>query len=105
METIGTILGIVVIVAVVYFLIAIIPVAFGKLIFRWSGRRIRHILIESMSTIIATAVGSLVLTGLVLLVGMVFNQQWAFSGGILLLYTFWIAIKAVRENIGNSRGM
>jgi hypothetical protein len=105
LEVIGTIIGIVVIVAVVYLLIVVIPVAIGKLFFRWSRRRVSYVFKQSMSTILASVVGSLVITGLILLVGIVFKQQWAFSGGLLLVYTFWIAIKAVKENISNSGGM
>ena len=105
MEILVTIIGAIVIIAVVFLLIVIIPVIVGKLLFRWSGRRVRYVLIESLSTIIASAVGALVLTGLILLVGMVFKQQWAFSGGLLLIYTFWVAIKAVRDQIRTSKGM
>jgi len=100
-----TIIGAIVIIAIVFLLIVIIPVIGGKLLFRWSGRRVRYVLAESLSTIIASAVGSLVLTGLILLIGMVFKQQWAFSGGLLLIYVFWIAIKTVRDNIRASKGM
>jgi len=100
-----TIIGAIVIIAIVFLLIVIIPVIGGKLLFRWSGRRVRYVLSESLSTIIASAVGSLVLTGLILLIGMVFKQQWAFSGGLLLIYVFWIAIKTVRDNIRASKGM
>jgi len=105
MEVVGTIIGSMVIIAVVFFLIVIIPVFFGKLLFRWSGSRVRHVFSQSMSTIVAAVVGSLLLTGLILLIGMVFKQEWAFSGGLLIVYTFWIAIKAVRENIRSSKGM
>ena len=65
----------------------------------------RYIFSESLSTIVAAVADSLLLTGLILSVGLVFKQQWAFSGGLLLVYTFWIAIKAVRENISRSRDM
>jgi len=47
----------------------------------------------------------MIVTGLILLVGLVFKQQWAFSGGLLIVYTFWIAIKAVRQNIRQSKNM
>lgn len=105
MEILGVIVGSIVIIAVVFLLIVIIPIIVGKLLFRWSGRSVRYVFHESISSITAAVVGSLVLTGLVLLVGMVFEQQWAFSGGLLVVYTFWIAIKAVWENIRNSKGM
>ena len=105
MEIVLTIIFSVIIIAIVFFLIVIIPVVVGKLLFRWSGRRMRYVISESMSSIVAAVVGSLLLTGLVLLVGMVFKQEWAFAGGMLIIYTFWIAIKAVKEKIRNSRGM
>jgi hypothetical protein len=105
LEIVGAIVGSILIVAIVFLLIVIIPIIVGKLFFRWSRRRVRYVFSESMSIIVASVVGSLILTGLILLVGIVFKQQWAFSGGLLLVYTFWIAIKAVRENIRNSRGM
>jgi len=105
MDIVITIVCVVLIIAAVFLLIVCIPIAFGKLFLRWSNRRVRYIFSESMSTIIGAAVGALILTGLVLLIGTVFKQQWAFSGGLLIVYTFWIAIKAVKENIQNSRRM
>jgi hypothetical protein len=105
MEIFVSIIGLTIIIAVVFLLIAIIPVLFGKLFFRWSKRRALYVLSESFSTIIATAIVSLVITGLVLLIGILFKQEWAFSGGLLILYVFWTAIKAVRENIRNSKWM
>ena len=105
MEIIIAIIGSIIIIAVVFLLIVIIPVFVGKLFFRWSNRRVLYVLSESLSTIIATAIGALLLTGLILLIGMLFKQEWAFSGGLLVVYTFWIAIKAVRENIRNSSNM
>ncbi|HHW93635.1 MAG TPA: hypothetical protein GX734_03985 [Clostridiaceae bacterium] len=105
MDIFLTIIGAVVIVAFVFFLIVVIPIIFGKLFLRWSGKRMRYVFSESLSTILAAVIGSLVLTGLILLIGLVFKKQWAFSGGLLLVYTFWIAIKVVRENIWRSRGL
>ena len=105
MNTILAIITAVFIIVAMFFLIVVIPIIFGKLLFRWSGKRIRYIFSQSLSTIVSAVIGSLILTGLILLVGMVFKQQWAFSGGLLLVYTFWIATKAVRENIRASKGM
>lgn len=105
MEVIYTVIFAVVIVAAVFFLIVVIPIIFGRLFFHWSAPRARFVFSQSLSTIVAAVIGSLVLTGLILLVGIVLKQQWAFSGGLLLVYTFWIAIKAVRENIRNSKRM
>ena len=99
------IFGAIALLVLAYLLIVLIPVVIGKLLFRWSGQRMRYIISQSMSTIVGSVVGSLVLTGFILLIGVVFNQQWAFSGGLLLVYTFWTAIKAVKENIKASKGM
>ena len=105
MNVIAAILFAVLIIVIVFALIVAIPIAIGKLLFRWSGNRIKYIFTQSMSTIVGTVVGTLILTGLTLLIGVVFKQKWAFSGGLLIVYTFWIAIKAVRENIQNSKRM
>ena len=86
-------------------LIVALPVLVGKLFFRWSKQRVQYIVSQSTSAIISSVVMSLVITGLILLVGLVFKQQWAFSGGLLIVYTFWIAIKSVRQAIQQSRGM
>jgi hypothetical protein len=99
------ILGFLVICVFIFLLIVGIPIIFGKLFFRWSGRRIHYIFFESIGTIVGALVGTLLLTGLILLIGLVFKQEWAFSGGLLIVYTFWIAIKTVRENIKISKGM
>jgi hypothetical protein len=93
------------VIIVAYLLIVIIPVGLGKLLFRWSGTRVLYILGTSLGAIIGSVVASLLLTGLILLIGLVFQQEWAFSGGLLIIYTFWVAIKSVRETIRESKGM
>lgn len=105
MDVMLTVVGIILIVAAIFFLIVVIPILFGKLFFRWSRKRIRYIFSESLSSIIAIVIGSLVLTGLILLVGVVLKREWAFSGGLFLIYTLWEAIKTVRENIQFSKDM
>ncbi len=105
MNVVAAILCAVLLIAAIFTLIVAIPIGVGKLLFRWSGNRTRYIFKQSMSTIVAALVGSLVLTGIVLLVGVVFKQKWAFSGGLLIVYTFWVAIKAVRDSIRSSKRM
>lgn len=105
MEIIYTIIGSFIIVSTIFFLIVIIPVFFGKVFLRWSKTRVNYIFSQSLSTIVASVIGSLVLTAFVLIVGVIFNQEWAFSGGILLVYTFWTAIKTVKQNILSSKRM
>ncbi len=105
MSTFAAVVFAVIVVILVYALIVALPVLAGKLLFRWSKQRVKYIVSQSASTIITSVVTSLVITGLILLVGMVFKQQWAFSGGLLIVYTFWIAIKAVRQNIRQSKNM
>ena len=105
MNTLIVILFAVLIMVLAYALIVLMPVLVGKLIFRWSKARVRYIVTEAAGTIVSSVVASLVLTGLILLVGLAFKQEWAFSGGLLILYTFWTAIKAVRDAIRQSKGM
>ncbi|MDI9497215.1 MAG: hypothetical protein QM270_01850 [Bacillota bacterium] len=105
MEVFYVIVAAVLVIAAAFFLIVVIPCVFGRVFLRWSAARTRYVFSQSLSSIVAAVVGSLALTGLILLVGMVFRQQWAFSGGLLLVYTFWTAIKTVRENIRVSRRM
>lgn len=105
MKTFVIILASLVILALAYALVVLIPVALGKLLFRWSGARCGYILKESFSSILSSLVISLILTGIILLIGLVFHQQWAFSGGLLFVYLFWVAIKTVRENIKNSKNL
>lgn len=105
MEVLGQIIIIILIVLGVFLLIAGIPIAFGKVFLRWSNRRVKYIFTNSMSSVLSSVVISLILTGLILLIGLIFKQQWAFSGGLLLLYLFWAAIKSIRGFIKSSKGM
>ena len=61
-----------------FVLIVSLPVLAGKLFFRWSARRVRTIVSQSTSAIVTSVVTSLIITGLILLVGLVFHQQWHF---------------------------
>jgi len=105
LEVVATIIFSIAIIMFAFSIIVVIPLIVGKLLFRWSGRRVRYVFSESMSTIVVAVVVSLLFTGFVLLVGIVFEQQWAFSGGLLVVYTFWIAIKSVWKNIRDSEGL
>lgn len=88
-----------------FVLIVAVPALAGKLLFRWSKARVKYVVSQSTSAIVTSVVTSLIVTGLVLLIGVVFKQQWAFSGGLLIVYTFWVAIKAVRQAIRESKRM
>lgn len=105
MNTVGAIFAALIILLLAYALVVLIPVGFGKLFLSWSGKRCRYILSQSFSSMIVSLVVTLVLTGLILFVGVVFKQQWAFSGGLLFVYIFWLSIKTVVNNIKLSRGM
>ena len=105
MSTVMVVLFAVLVVILAFVLIVAIPVLVGKLFFRWSGNRVKYIVSQSVSAIVTSLVASLIITGLILLVGLVFKQQWAFSGGLLIVYTFWIAIKAVIASIRGSGRM
>lgn len=105
MKTLGQIVIIILIVLSVFLLIVGVPIAFGKLFLGWSNRRIKYIFSNSVSSVMSSVVISLILTGLILLVGLVFKQQWAFSGGLLLVYLLWVSIKSIVGFIRNSRGM
>lgn len=105
MSTFAVVIFAILVVLLVYVLIVALPVLAGKLLFRWSKQRVKFIVSQSTGTIITSVVTSLIITGLILLVGLVFKQQWAFSGGLLIIYTFWIAIKAVRQNIRQSKNL
>lgn len=50
-------------------------------------------------------VGSLFITGFILLVGHVFKQDWAFSSGLLFVAFFWHLIKSIRKAIKESKYM
>lgn len=86
-------------------LIVLIPVLFGKLVLRWSKARCKYVLSNSFSSILTSLITSLIITGLILLIGLVFKQQWAFSGGLLIVYVFYLAIKSVVANIKSSKRM
>ena len=88
-----------------YALVVLLPVLVGKLFLRWSRVRCGYVLKESFSAILGSLVVSLILTGLILLIGFIFKQKWAFSGGLLFVYLFWVSIKTVRETIRSSKGM
>ena len=105
MSTFAAVIFAILVVLLVYVLIVALPVLAGKLLFHWSKQRVKFIVSQSTGTIITSVVTSLIITGLILLVGLVFKQQWAFSGGLLIIYTFWIAIKAVRQNIRQSKNL
>ena len=105
MKILGIILGAILVAAVALVLIVGIPVLFGKVFLHWSKRRVQYIVSQTVSTVVSMVVVSLTVTGLGLFIGVVFHQEWAFSGGLLFVYTFWVAIKAVRNNIRNSRHM
>jgi len=104
-KTVGQIVIIILIVLSVFLLVVGVPIAFGKLFLGWSNRRIKYIFSNSVSSVMSSVVISLILTGLILLVGLVFKQRWAFSGGLLLVYLFWVSIKSIVGFIRNSRGM
>ena len=70
-----------------------------------SKRRFKYIMKESMSSFIYLILGTLFLTGFVLLVGKVFNQEWAFSAGLFVILFIWYFIKAIYNAIKDSRGM
>ena len=70
-----------------------------------SKRRFMYIVKESMSSFLYLLAGSLVLTGIVLLVGIVFKQEWAFSFGIFFILFIWYFFKSIYNAIKNSRGM
>ena len=105
MKIVAAIIFAVVIIIVVFMLIVLIPVIVGKLFFKWSKNRIKYILSKSLSSIMGAVVISLILTGLILLVGMVFKATWAFSGGLLIVYTLWVAIKSVIQAVKESKYM
>lgn len=105
MNTFTAIVFAILVMLLAFALIVAIPVLSGKLFFRWSQQRVKYVVSESTSAIVTSVVTSLIITGLILLVGLLFKQQWAFSGGLLIVYTFWIAIKAVRLAIQQSKRM
>ena len=105
MKTVGQIVIIILIVLSVFLLIVGVPIAFGKLFLGWSNRRIKYIFSNSLSSVMSPVVISLILTGMILLVGLVFKQRWAFSGGLLLVCLLWVSIKSIVGFIRNSRGM
>ena len=105
MSTLAAIVFAILVIALAFVLIVALPVLAGKLFFRWSKKRVQYIVSQSTGTIVTSVVTSLIITGLILLIGLVFHQQWAFSGGLLIVYTFWTAIKAVRQAIQQSKRM
>jgi len=105
MSTFAAIVFAILTIILAFVLIVALPVLAGKLFFRWSARRVRYIVSQSTSAIVTSVVTSLIITGLILLVGLVFHQQWAFSGGLLIVYTFWTAIRTVRQAIEQSKHM
>lgn len=105
MNTFLVILMALIVVILAFMLIVCIPVLFGKLFFKWSKQRVKYIFSTSFSTIVSTVIVSLILTGLILLIGVVFKAQWAFSGGLLIVFVFWTAIKSVIQCIKESKNM
>ena len=105
MNVIGTIIIILLIVIAFFLVIVGIPILFGKLFLKWSNRRINYIFTNSMTTVLTNVVISLIITGLTLLIGIVFKQQWAFSGGLLLVYILWLTVKAIAIHIKESKNM
>lgn len=105
MKIFGTIIIIVLIVLVVFLLIAGIPIVFGKVFLGWSNRRVKYIFSNSMSSVLSSVFISLIITGISLLVGVLFRQKWAFSGGLLLIYLFWTTIRSIVDFIKSSKGM
>ena len=105
MSTFAAIVFAILVIILAFVLIVALPVLFGRLFLHWSDQRVKYIVSQSTSSIVSSVVMSLIITGLILLVGLLFKQQWAFSGGLLIVYTFWTAIKAVRQNIAASKGM
>ena len=105
MNTFTAILFAILVMLLAFVLIVAVPVLIGKLFFHWSKNRVKAIVSQSTSAIVTSVVTSLIITGLILLIGLVFNQQWAFSGGLLILFTFWTAIKSVRQAIQQTRRM
>lgn len=105
MQVLGAILGIIIIIFLVLLLIVGLPILFGKIFLHWSKQRTKYIFSKTSSTVITSVILSSIITLIGLFIGFVFHQEWAFSGGLLFLYTFWIAIKSTRENIRNSRNL
>ena len=105
MNTVMIILMAVLCIALALFLIVGLPVLFGRLFLKWSKERAKFIFSQSFSEIVASVVLSLIISGIILLVGLLLKKDWAFSGGLLFLYTFYTAIKTVRANIKASRAM
>lgn len=105
MNTFAAIVFAILVMILAFALIVALPVLVGKLFFHWSAGRVKYIVSQSTSTIVTSVVTTLIITGLILLVGLVFRQQWAFSGGLLIVYTFWTAIKSVRQAIQQSKRM
>ena len=105
MNVLSTIILAILVMLLAFVLVVALPVLVGKLLFHWSKARTRYIVSQSTSAIVTSLVITLIITGLILLVGVVLKQQWAFSGGLLIVYTFWTAIKAVRQAILQSKRM
>ena len=105
MEVIGMVIIIFLLVMAVFLLMIGLPIAIGKVLLGWSNKRIKYIFTNSMSSVFQSVTISLILTGLVLLVGIVFRQQWAFSGGLLLVYLLWTTTKTIIEYIKSSKNM
>ena len=72
MSTFAVVIFAILVVLLVYVLIVALPVLAGKLLFRWSKQRVKFIVSQSTGTIITSVVTSLIITGLILLVGLVF---------------------------------
>jgi NADH:ubiquinone oxidoreductase subunit 5 (subunit L)/multisubunit Na+/H+ antiporter MnhA subunit len=68
-------------------------------------KRIKYILKESLTSVLVFLIGSLVLTGFVLLAGFVFKQDWAFAPGILIVALLWNVIKNIYKAIKDSKHM
>ena len=105
MNTIMAVIFAFILYLLVLLVIVAIPIGFGMLFLRWSKKRAAFIFSETASEVATGVIGTLVLSGLILLIGSLFKAKWAFSGGLLFVYTFWLAIKSVAKNIKGSRGM
>ncbi len=68
-------------------------------------KRVQYVIRESLTSVLIFLIGSLVLTGITLLVGLVFKQDWFFAPGILIIALFWYLIKSIYKAIKDSKYM
>lgn len=67
------------------------------------SKRLNYIFKETGWFIILFILGSLFLTGIALIIGHIFNQNWVFAPGILILALFYYTIKKVIKTIKESK--